>query len=118
METGWAKSEDPLGSVPAFGGYREQTMSFWPQEEMCGTIPATLCGGIWRLLGGLVCLFGKTTGTFLHGTSSVAHKLHDPRNPRIENLVALLATGTPEKGDSRQNLTISRGAGVTDCNLC
>lgn len=53
-------------------------------------------------------LFGKTTGTSLHLISSVAHKLHDPRKPRIENLVALLATGTPEKGGSRPSCSISR----------
>lgn len=52
-------------------------------------------------------LFGRTTGTSLHLTPSLAHKLHDPKNPKIEILVALLATGIPEKGGSRPNRSIS-----------
>lgn len=53
-------------------------------------------------------LFGKPTGTSLHLTPSLAHKLHDPKNPKIEILVALLATGIPEKDGSRPNRSVSR----------
>lgn len=105
----------PPGLVACFRWVQGTNCELLVTRNMWGSNPVWWCP---EVAGGLVCLFGKTTGTFLHRASSVAHTLHHPRKPRMENLVVRLANGTPERDDSRRSFTISRGAGVSDCSLC